>query len=238
MSIYHKEKFTSQHTIVDLVNYDFNILPILSRFSIPLGFGNKTIKEVCEVTGLSTDLFLLIVNFIFFGSIDMASVTTEGAEPLVEFLHNSHRYFLEYKFPHIRKNLTEALDKLHTDINPAILGFFDKYVEHVCEHFRNEEDVLFPYIRALYDGETMGEYNISVFHRHHEKIDQTLSDLKNVILKYYTTSTPNLMYDALVDIYNCEADLRTHSDIENHILVPMISDMEQQIRTTNKRERK
>ncbi|MDE5786581.1 MAG: hypothetical protein K2H98_08630, partial [Duncaniella sp.] len=34
------------------------------------------------------------------------------------------------------------------------------------------------------------------------------------------------MYDALVDIFNCEDDLESHADIENHILIPMIASME------------
>ena len=34
------------------------------------------------------------------------------------------------------------------------------------------------------------------------------------------------MYDVLVDIYNCEEDLATHSDIENNLLIPMVYDLE------------
>lgn len=50
--------------------------------------------------------------------------------------------------------------------------------------------------------------------------------LKNIILRYYRTTVPNLMYDVLVDIYNCEEDLATHSDIENNLLIPMVYDLE------------
>ena len=35
------------------------------------------------------------------------------------------------------------------------------------------------------------------------------------------------MYDVLVDIFTCEEDLNSHTDIENHILIPMISAIEQ-----------
>jgi hypothetical protein len=31
------------------------------------------------------------------------------------------------------------------------------------------------------------------------------------------------MYDVLVDLYNAEEDLESHSEIENHILIPLIA---------------
>ena len=220
-----KRRFTPADSMVDLVKEDFNILPILSRFSLPLGFGNKTIAEVCMEQGIDTDIFLLIVNFIFSGKIISEKPSGMAATGIVDFLHNSHTYFLTYKFPHIRANLINALDCHHSDINPAIIRFFDEYVEEVKKHFEYEETTLFPYIRQLAEGHR-SDYNIEVFRRHHDEIGEKLSELKNIILRYYSTSRPNLMYDALVDIFNCEDDLDIHNDIENYILVPMIASLE------------
>lgn len=223
--------------MVDLIKEDFNILPILSRFSLPLGFGNKTIAEVCSDAGIDPELFLLIVNFIMTGQIISPGSSARTAAGIVDFLHNSHEYFLTYKFPHIRTNLLNALDCHHSDINPAIVGFFDEYVEQVKIHFAYEEHTLFPYIRQLLHGER-ADYNIDIFRRHHDEIGEKLSDLKNIILRYYSTSRPNLMYDALVDIFNCEEDLDIHNDIENFILVPMISTIEHAGQKTGRRKGK
>ncbi len=217
--------FTGADSLVDLVKEDFNILPILSRFSIPLGFGNKTIAEVCGESGIDVDIFLLIVNFILTGQIVSETPSDTAANGIVDFLHNSHDYFLTYKFPHIRANLLKALDCHHSDINPAIVRFFDSYIDQVRIHFAYEENTLFPYIRSMLAGERT-DYNIDIFRRHHDEVGEKLSDLKNIILRYYTTSMPNLMYDVLVDIFNCEEDLDTHSEIENFILVPMIAELE------------
>lgn len=211
-----------------LVNEEFNLLPILSRLSIPLGFGNKTIGEVCDEAAINTDTFLLIVNFTLSGTIPDNINNPTNAIGIIDFLHNSHDYFLSYKFPHIRTNLLNALDDNYSEINPAIIHFFDEYVSHVKRHFEYEENNVWPYIRSLVKGEPIEGYNIAVFKSHHDEIGEKLSDLKNLILRYYTTARPNLMYDALVDIYNCEADLNSHNDIENEILIPMISDLEKQ----------
>ena len=85
---------------------------------------------------------------------------------------------------------------------------------------------MFPYIEALTSGQS-SEYNIDIFRRQHDEVGDRLAELKNIILRYYTTSMPYRMYDALVDIFNCEEDLESHADIENHILIPLIASMEQ-----------
>ncbi len=226
----YSRHFTPHDSVIDLVKEDFNILPILSRFSIPLGVGNKTVAEVCEEAGIETHVFLLIINYLISGKIEPEYLSGSNAVGIVDFLHNSHDYFLSYKFPHIRNNLLSALDGNHSDINPAIVQFFDDYVELVRQHFHYEEDTVFPYIRALVQGEK-SNYRIDTFRRHHDdEIGRKLSELKNIILRFYTTSMPNRMYDVLVDIFNCEEDLGSHNDIENSILIPMISGLEKTLR--------
>lgn len=220
-----RRSYSAKDNMVDLINEDYNILPVLSRFSIPLGFENKRIADVCCDANIDVEGFLYIVNFILSKKIDLDKLDSISPIEIVNFLHNSHEYYLEYKLPHIRQNLLCALDENHSDINTAIVRFFDNYVEQVKEHFKYEENVAFPYIRELLDG-VASKYSIDVFRNHHDDIDENLSDFKNIILRYYTTSMPHKMYDVLVDIYNCEEDLNTHTDIENHILIPMIAHIE------------
>lgn len=226
-------RYTPQDSLVDLINDNYSILPVLSRFSIPLGFENRRIADVCTDAGIDSEVFLFIVNFILSGKIDNSRMSTISPEAIVDFLHNSHDYYLSYKIPHIRQNLLNALDESHSDINPAIIRFFDDYIEQVKEHFKYEEKKVFPYVRNLMSGKP-SRYNIGMFKKHHDDIDEKLSDLKNIILRYYTTSMPNKMYDVLVDIYNCEEDLKQHTDIENHILIPMISLVEQRNRPNSR----
>lgn len=219
--------YSAKDNMVDLINENYDILPVLSRFSIPLGFENRRIGEVCKDSSIDANVFLFIVNFILTGQIDSDKIDLVSPIDIVKFLHNSHEYYLEYKLPHIRQNLLNALDEYHSDINIVIVKFFDGYISQVQEHFRYEEEVAFPYIKKLLCG-VASEYNIDVFKNNHNDIDEKLSDLKNIILRYYTTSVPNRMYDVLVDIYNCEDDLNRHTEIENQILIPMISRIENQ----------
>lgn len=219
-------KVVATDRIIDLVDRDYNILPVLSRFAIPLGMGDASVRDVAQSAGFDTSVFLLIVNFLLSRRIDAELLDKVNPVSVVDFLHNSHDYFIGYKFPHIRHNLLAALDEHQSDVNPAIICFFDEYVERVKAHFDHEESVVFPYVRALCEGRECASYSISTFRRHHEEVSDSLSELKNVILRYYATSVPNRMYDVLVDIYNCEEDLESHSDIENEILTPMVARLE------------
>lgn len=217
--------FTPDDMVTELVDYDYNVLPLLSRFSIPLGFGTRKVAEVCRQAGIDVDVFLLIINFVLSGRIDERRLDRVSPEAIVDFLHRSHDYFMSYKFPHIRRNLLSALDEHQSDVNPAIVRFFDDYVRQVQIHFDYEETTVFPYVKALTDGVVSG-YNIDEFRKHHDEVAEKLSDLKNVIMRYYTTSMPDNMYDVLVDLFNCEEDLESHNVIENKMLIPMVARME------------
>lgn len=211
--------------IIDIINDDYTILPLLSRFSIPLGVGNETLDDVCRRNAIDVKALLLVLNYIRTSIIDSSYINVVSPLEVVRFLKNSHDYFINYKFGHIRKNLIAALDLESNSTNGLILKFFDTFVKKVEEHFQYEERKVFPYVEALVNGKKSA-YTIEIFERHHEEVGGALAELKNIILRYYRTTAPNLMYDVLVDIYNCEEDLATHSDIENNLLIPMVYDLE------------
>ena len=224
MRIIHK--FSGKDKVSELVRCDYNILPVLSRLGLPLGFGAQSISQVCAEAQVDEDLFLLIVNFTLSGKIDRDVMARVPASEVAGFLRRSHVYFLGYKFPHIRRNLLNALDEENNNINPAIIQYYDAYMGEVRRNFAYEEDVVFPYVRALEDGGDTGGYCIGEFLRHHDEIGDSLNELKNIIMRYYRTSRPDVMYDVLVDLYTAEDDLAKHTDIENHILVPMVEKIE------------
>lgn len=211
--------------IIDIINDDYTILPLLSRFSIPLGLGNETLNDVCRRNDIDVKALLLVLNYIRTGIIDSSYISVVSPLEVVRFLKNSHDYFINYKFGHIRKNLIAALDLETNPTNNLILKFFDSFVKKVEDHFRYEENTVFPYVENLVDGKKSA-YTIEIFERYHEEVVDALAELKNIILRYYRTTAPNLMYDVLVDIYNCEEDLASHSDIENNLLIPMVYDLE------------
>ena len=64
----------------DVICDEPSLLQMISRFGIPLGVGDQTVRQVCEAHGVDTATFLSVANFIRRGargaadSIDQVSV--------------------------------------------------------------------------------------------------------------------------------------------------------------------
>ena len=50
----------------DLIQANYRLLRVLPRFGIHLGFGDKSVVEVCRAQGVSMELFLLVCNISTF----------------------------------------------------------------------------------------------------------------------------------------------------------------------------
>lgn len=209
----------------DLICENYQILLVLSRFGIALGFGDKSIKEVCRESNVDVNTFLTVVNMLFE---DEMLVTDDAVSihALITYLHNSHKYFLDFRLPVIRRKLIGAIDCGNSDVSFAVMRFFDEYVAEVRKHMEYEEQTVFPYIESLLNGTASSEYNISVFRKQHNQVEARLSELKNIIIKYYPATGSNELNSALFDIFSCEQDLSFHNRIEDELLVPAIISME------------
>ena len=208
----------------DLVCDRYPVLLIMSRFGIALGFGDKTIGEVCLDSGVDTATFLAVVNM---HSDDKApDPETISVAALVGYLRNSHVYFLD-----IRRKLIEAIDCSHNDVAFAILRFFDEYVAEVHKHMDYEEQKVFPYVEGLLRGEHPEGYSIDIFRRHHDQVEAKLAELKRIIIRYYPSGSTNELNGVLFDIFTCERDLASHNDIEDRLFIPAIKRLEEQTGT-------
>ena len=66
--MYKNGGYTGDDRMCDLVSDRFAVLQVMSRFGIALGFGDKTIAEVCEEHRVDTATFLAVVNMLLGGS--------------------------------------------------------------------------------------------------------------------------------------------------------------------------
>ena len=88
-----------------------SLLQMMSRFGIPLGVGEQTVRQVCDAHGVDTPTFLAVANFIRRGARGAAdSLESVSVKCLTEYLKQAHSYFLDFQLPAIRRKLLEALD--------------------------------------------------------------------------------------------------------------------------------
>lgn len=229
--VYNGTYKDSDH-MCDVICDEPSLLQMLSRFGIPLGVGDQTVRQVCEAHGVDTATFLSVANFIKRGARGAAdSIDKVSVACLTEYLKQAHTYFLDFQLPAIRRKLLEALDCSQPgEVSYLILKFYDDYMAEVRKHMQHENRKVFGYVEQLLQGRRTSEYTISQFARGHNSIDVKLQELKNIIIKYYApTEQAELLNNVLYDIFTCEKDLRIHCQVEDDIFVPAVEILEEKV---------
>ena len=225
-------KYRGSDKMADLVVNNYRTLLVMSRFGIGLGFAEHTIDEVCREHGVDTRTFMAIVNMLLHNEVTENDVLSVSPVSLLMYLHNSHDYFLGFRLPGIRHDLVRVLGNPEDDLTRAIINYFDQYVDEVRKHMSYEEEMVFPYVRNLLAGTQDGNYNIGIFHKHHDQVEAKLKEFKQILIKYYPGDSSNELNGVLFDIFNCEYDLASHNEIEDHLFIPLIENIEHKIRST------
>lgn len=228
----HKtSKYAPTDKMSDLICGDYTLLQVLSRFDLPLGFGDKTVQEVCQENKVDCYTFLAVVNFLTEENDRMEDNVQGLSMPsLMNYLKQAHTYFLDFCLPTIRRKLIEAIDcSTENKVAFLILKFFDQYAGEVRKHMDYEGKFVFAYVENLMAGRDTNGYSISQFARHHDPINETLTELKNIIIKYYPSKGNNhLLNAALFDIFSCEQDLASHCRVEDYLFVPAVRKLEKE----------
>ena len=94
------QKYKPTDKMIDLIGDNYSLLQVMSRFGLSLGFGDKTVKEVCEMNNVDCQTFLVVVNFMAEGFSRMDGSADDISIPaLVDYLRQAHIYFLDYCLP-------------------------------------------------------------------------------------------------------------------------------------------
>ena len=220
--------YEADDKMISLIRDNYDLLQMLGSFGISLGFGDKTVMETCEDNHVDTYTFLAVVNFIINGYGEFEADEMLSVPTLLHYLEASHAYFLDFQMPYIRRELQESLDESES-LAKLILRFYDEYAHEIRRHMKYEQKTLFPYVQALIDGQTVNDYNVDTFSKHHGATDKKLRELKLLIIKYLPQDGlhNNQLTATLHDIYENEVWLRQHAMVEDHIFVPAIRRLEQ-----------
>jgi regulator of cell morphogenesis and NO signaling len=225
--------FSSDARLSDLITAHPSLLSLLTRLGISLGFGDRSIADVCESSGVDTGFFLLICNVYTFNNHvpSTADILGTDMKGLVPYLEKSHRYYVDKRLPHIERHLDAIARELDGRIGQAFISFFHDYKQEVVAHFAHEEQEVFPHIGALMAGERDTTYSIGEFLRTHSDIEGKLDDLLNIVFKYLPPQVDDdNVLDVVYDILRLSEDLKKHTFIEEKIMVPLVKHLENAVR--------
>lgn len=224
--------FSAKMRLSDLVAANHNLILMLPRFGISLGFGDKSVQEVCEMYHLPVDFFTLICNVYTFEHYQPSTREIQQTDmtPLLSYLKASHRYYLQERLEHIDSHLHLLASTLEEKYGKVLCQFFDDYISEVREHFGKEEAETFPYLEALQANKQPKTKWLHTYDEDHESIKDKLTDLTQIIFKYlpakaFSTDAVDLVFD----IFQISTDLEKHAQIEEKILAPYIDYLEEKL---------
>lgn len=233
-SMKNQKMYEASDKMISLIRDNYNLLQSLGSFGISLGFGDKTVKQVCDDQNVDTNTFLAVVNFTINGYREMDDVSRLSVPTLLQYLKASHDYFIGFQLPFIRKELVDALDE-NDNLARLILKLYDEYSRSVTQHMKYEEKTVFPYVESLIAGKPMANYAIDMYSKHHGQESSKLRELKSIIIKYFPGDSlrNNQLSATLYDIYNNEEWLALHAEVEDKIFIPAIKYLEDKSRQSD-----
>jgi len=226
------EVFVKKDKMATLVRSNYQLLPVINRFGIRLGFRDKSVEEICREKDIIPEFFLAIINT--FNNKDYfpeANLSSFSPLLIVNYLQKTHQYYIDYFLPKI-ENLLEKLISSCTDKCPElemIRSFYKKYKNELMLHINDEDENVFPYVINLVKSHQKSnkDYAIQSFEKDHQNVEVKLNDLKNLVIKYIQpTYNDNDCNEFLITLFRFEQDINDHARIEDNILVPQVKKIE------------
>ena len=235
---------TKEMPMCQVVLENPRLLPLFPRFNLKLGFGEMNVDEVCRAHQVNTDFFLEIAN----AYLDEDYVPGEGFSlfslgSVVNYLTSTHTYYLETALPEVEEKIHLLLDQsdLAQKEIQLVSDFFNDYKVDFMSHISEEEQIVLPYILELEEQsalpvpdpgfiEKLRNYSIREFEKEHERLETSLENLSRLIIKYLPPfDSFRLCNQVLNDLAALVKDLVDHADMEDKVLIPRVSELEQQL---------
>lgn len=219
----------------EIVSENPFLLLLLEHLEIDLPLQEKSLGDVAAEYGIDINLFLTFVS-LYCDLGHTADMPFSGTEVpwILKYLKNSHRYYSEEVYPGIMEIIRGISHSGNSEESRMIEKFFMEYLAEVRNHFDYEEQTVFPFILHLYEKLTGRDpeavitgYSVSEYREHHDDIEEKLDDLNSLLIEYLPLKEGKQVRRRLLfRLHELEHDLRIHSGIEDHILIPLVASME------------
>lgn len=223
---------------------NMQLLPLLPRFQMKLGFGEMSVEEVCKAHEVNPDFFLGIAN----AYLDEAYLPGEGLSlfslgTVVDYLRGTHTYYMDIALPMVEEKIFRLLAQpgLSEKEVELVTSFFNDYKQEFLAHIFEEEQDILPYILELEKQSArekpdpaflnkIQSYSIREFEQEHDRLETSLEQLARLIIKYLPPFEDfQLCHQVLHDLSDLVKDLRDHANMEDKILIPRVVELEEQL---------
>ena len=221
----------AESKLCEVILNEPSLIPVINRFGIILGVGDKNIRTVCEEKNLDCEFFVTILNtFINEDYFPENRLKSFCATQIVDYLTLTNTYYQQFQIPNIERHFNSLINQSDSDNNNLELmkQFFEELKKELLTRIEKDRTQWFPAIRAAAEalhGESYGDH-IRYDHDEADSLEEKLDDLKSLFIIHLRGEYDlNLCHGVIFALYSLEKDIKQHNRIRNRILRPIADAM-------------
>lgn len=201
-----------------------SVVPVINRFDIVLGVGDRTIKSICKEKGIDTSFFITILNAFIHESFFLENVTGAfNAGDVVDYLRKTNNSYLRNQLPNIERHFAALISRSDSNNNLPLLFNFYREVKTEIERRIDSDNQWFDAIISAEQSNSEVSVAGNAIQAESDSIENKLSDLINMFVIHLRGDYDrNLCHAVLFAVISLEKDIRQNNRIRNRVLRPLV----------------
>ena len=201
-----------------------SVVPVINRFDIVLGVGDRTIKSICKEKGIDTSFFITILNAFINESFFLENVTGAfNAGDVVDYLRKTNNSYLRNQLPNIERHFAALISRSDSNNNLPLLFNFYREVKTEIERRIDSDNQWFDAIISAEQSNSEVSVAGNVIQAESDSIEDKLSDLINMFVIHLRGDYDrNLCHAVLFAVISLEKDICQNNRIRNRVLRPLV----------------
>lgn len=201
-----------------------SVVPVINRFDIVLGVGDRTIKSICKEKGIDTSFFITILNAFIHESFFLENVTGAfNAGDVVDYLRKTNNSYLRNQLPNIERHFAALISRSDSNNNLPLLFNFYREVKTEIERRLDSDNQWFDAIISAEQSNSEVSVAGNAIQAESDSIEDKLSDLINMFVIHLRGDYDrNLCHAVLFAVISLEKDICQNNRIRNRVLRPLV----------------
>lgn len=201
-----------------------SVVPVINRFDIVLGVGDRTIKSICKEKGIDTSFFITILNAFIHESFFLENVTGAfNAGDVVDYLRKTNNSYLRNQLPNIERHFAALISRSDSNNNLPLLFNFYREVKTEIERRIDSDNQWFDAIISAEQSNSRASVAGNAVQAESDSIEDKLSDLINMFVIHLRGDYDrNLCHAVLFAVISLEKDICQNNRIRNRVLRPLV----------------
>jgi regulator of cell morphogenesis and NO signaling len=241
------KKIDENSFVRDVVNHDYRTADVFRKYDIDFCCGGKWSLDIaCRSRGLDTEEVVTELNKVVRHSPSSAFLDFDewDIDFLADYIYNIHHRYLHRALPEVKEYVTHFLEG-HKEKYPELAELeiiFNRFIKEIPPHMKQEEEILFPYIRQIYHAwkhresyarllvRTLRKPVEEVMQKEHESTGTLLHRMRELTNNYTPPDKACLTHKVtFAKMKELDDDLVRHIHLENNILFPKAIAMEKEL---------